>query len=152
MRIEKTCTLPVSRKEAYDYLHDPKTWPMWLAGMVEVLDVEHASWDAPGDEVRFIYRVVGRKVEGVLHLDEIQPGELIKAHATMPGVGDFYQEWRYRDAEGDTCTLTVVYETEPPASLFGTVIDRTVTSRAIDHDLTLSLANAEGVFTIGVPE
>jgi hypothetical protein len=37
--------------------------------MTEILEPEEAAWDAPGDEVRFAYRLLGRRVEGKTILD-----------------------------------------------------------------------------------
>ncbi len=152
MRIEETRRFPVPRKQVYDYLIDPGTWPLWLAGLIEVLDVEHAKWDEPGDRVQFVYRLLGRRVEGETLLQEIRPAQYARTHVQAPAVGTVTQEWFYSDAAEDSMTLRVVYETDEPTSFFGKAIDRTVVPRALERDLTGTMANLEGIFAVGPPD
>jgi len=48
---EVTTTLPVSVEAAWAVLSDPRTYPRWLVGAVEILSVDDA-WPAPGTSFR----------------------------------------------------------------------------------------------------
>jgi len=152
MRIEETRRFPVPRQQVYDYLTDPKTWPLWIAGMLDVEDAETATWEKPGDRVRFAYKLLGRRVEGETRLQEIIPAQYVKVHTTAPSVGDLTQEWFYSDAGEHSMTLRIVYETDEPTSFFGRLINRAVVPQAIQRDLTATLSNLDAIFALGLSD
>lgn len=150
MRIEETRRFPVPPQQVYDYLTDPKTWPLWLAGMLEVEDAETVTWEKPGDRVRFTYRLLGRCINGEFHLEEVIPAQYIKVHTTAPAFGTLTQGWFYSDAGEHSTTLRIICITDEPTSFDGRVIDRSVIPRAIQRDLTATLSNLEAIFSLGL--
>jgi len=150
VRIEETRRFPLSRQQVYHYLTDPKTWPLWLAGMLDIENAETATWEKPGDRVRFTYRLLGRRIKGETRLQEIIPAQYIKIQTDVPTVGALTQEWFYADTGEGSMTLKVVYEIDEPTSFFGRLIDRTVIPRAIQQDLTATLSNLETIFALGL--
>ena len=151
MRTEATQRIPIPRRDVYDYLIDPKTWIYWFASIIDVTDPDHARWEQPGDQINVGYRLLGRRVETQVRLDENQPAQYVKIHATTP-VGTVTQEWFYSDEGETSTTLRVVYETEEATSFFGKIIDRTVVPRAIERDLKATMSNLEQIFAMGIPD
>lgn len=151
MRVELTRTYPVPRKKAFDYLDDFTTWPTWYSGMMEIIEPDKASWDTPGDKVRFAYKLLGRRVEGVCTLEDIDEAALVRFTATLPTVGDVHQEWTYRDAGDGAFTATVTMETAEPTSFFGKIIDSMVIPRLLERDLRHTLDSLEDTFAMGIP-
>ncbi len=152
MRVELNRTFPVPRKKAFDYLDDFRTWPSWYSGMMEIVEPESAMWSAPGDRVRFAYKLLGRRLEGESTLEEVREAEFVKFTASIPTVGDVHQEWYYRDAGDADFNLRVVLETTEPTSFFGKVIDKAVIPRVIERDLQNTLDSLQETFAFGIPE
>lgn len=150
MRTEATQRIPLPREEVYNYLIDPETWAYWMAGILDIAETDPAEWAQPGDKVHLGYRLLGRRVETEVELEEVQPAQYVKVHATTP-VGSVNQQWFYSDAGEDSTTLRVVYETDEATSFFGSIIDRTVIPKAIERDLKTTMANLEQIFAMGPP-
>ena len=151
MRTEAIQRIPLPRQEVYDYLVDPGTWAYWMAGIVDITDPDLAEWAQPGDKVHLGYRLLGRRIETEVELDEIQPAQYVKSHATTP-VGNVIQQWFYSDAGENSTTLRVVYETDEPTNFFGSIIDRAVIPQAIERDLRATMTNLEQIFAMGPPD
>jgi hypothetical protein len=138
------------RKEVYDYLIDPKTWIYWMAGILGVTDPDNTRWEQPGDQINLGYRLLGRRIETQIELDENQPAQYVRVYATTP-VGNVTQEWFYSDTGETSTALRVVYETDEPTSFFDKIIDRTVVPKAIERDLRITMGNLEQIFAMGPP-
>lgn len=147
MRTDMTRTFPVPLKKGFDYIDDFKMWPDWYAGMIEILDPEKGRWHTPGDEVRFAYRLLGRRLEGKAILDEYRETELVRFHTEVPGIPVVHCEYHYRLAGDEAFVLKVVLETEEPTSFFGKTIDRMLLPIALERDLRNSLENLDAIFT-----
>ncbi len=152
MRVEMTRTYPVTAKEAFDYLNDYRTWPDWYTGMTEIVDPEHARWIEPGDTVRFAYKMLGRRVEGICTLQEVREAELVRFVAAIPAIGDVHQEWTYYDAGEHAVAVKVWMESEGPTTFFGKAIDTMLVPRIVERDLRHTLDHLEEIFTVGIPK
>ena len=147
MRTDMTRTYPVPLKKGFDYIDDFKTWPDWYVGMTEILEPEKGAWHIAGDEVRFAYKLLGRRLEGKAILDEYRETELVKFHTEVPGLPVVYFEYHYREAGEAAFVLKVIMETEEPTSFFGKAIDRMLLPVALERDLRHSLENLDTIFT-----
>jgi hypothetical protein len=147
MQTDMTRTYPVPLKKGFDYADDFKTWPDWYVGMAEILEPEKGAWRAAGDEVRFAYKLLGRRLEGKAILDEYRETELVKFHTEVPGLPVVYFEYHYREAGEAAFVLKVIMETEEPTSFFGKAIDRMLLPVALERDLRHSLENLDTIFT-----
>ena len=164
MRTDVTRRFSVPLKKCFDYLDDFNTWPDWYVGMTEILEPEEAAWGAPGDEVRFAYRLLGRRVEGKAILDEYRHSEAVEFHTDIPGLPVAHFEYHYQEGElplqqdvlgppfralaGEKdCVLEVIMETEEPTSFFGRTIDRMLLPTTLERDLRHSLDNLDTIFT-----
>ena len=152
MRKEITRTFPVPRKNAYDYLVDFHTWPLWYTGVIEILEPEKAVWEKPGDIVRYAYKLLGRRMEGQVVLEEMDPAVYVKMMSTIPTVGESHFEWFYSDAGDDSFTLKVVMETEEPTKLFGKIIEKTLLPKLLERDLMSTFDHLDETFALGIPE
>lgn len=152
MRKEISRTFPVPRKKAYDYLVDFHNWPLWYSGLIEILEPDTAAWAMPGDKVGFVYKLLGRRLEGECLLEEMEPAEYVKMTTSMPAVGETHFEWFYSDAGDDSVTLRAIMETEEPTRLFGKLIDKTVLPKFLERDLTSTFDHLEETFAVGIPD
>jgi hypothetical protein len=152
MHTEAIRTYPVALKTGFDYCDDFKTWPMWYSGMTEIIDPEEARWMEREDEVRFGYKLLGRRLEGVTILDELIDAELVRFHTEIPGLPVVHFAYHYAEIEAERFELRVEMETEEPTSFFGKTIDRMVMPRALERDLRASLDNLADIFAAGLFE
>jgi len=152
VRIEETRRFGLSRKQVYEYVSDPKTWTSWVAGLIDVTDLDQARWQQPGDQIALGHRLLGHRIETHLELDEIQPAQYARFHATAPAVGTATHEWFYSDAGESSSTLRVVCETGEPPRIVGENIDPTVVPRALERDLKTSIGNLEQIFANSIPD
>ena len=142
-----TSSYPISLHKAWDYLIDFNNWPAYYAGMLEIIEPDVCAWETPGDIVRIAYRLLGRRVEAELTLEEIQPAQFVRMTARVPGLPDVCQEWRYREFD-DHFELTITMETEEPTSFFGRAIDKTLLPVALDRDLEHTMENIKDVLAV----
>jgi hypothetical protein len=147
MRTDMTRTYPVPLKKGFDYVDDFKTWPDWYVGMTAILEPEKGAWHTAGDEVRFAYKLLGRRLEGKAILDEYRDTELVKFHTEVPGLPVVHFEYHYREAGEAAFVLKVIMETEEPTSFFGKAIDRMLLPVALERDLRHSMENLDTIFT-----
>ncbi|MDH5371926.1 MAG: hypothetical protein OEX97_03175 [Acidimicrobiia bacterium] len=154
MRTEITKTYPVPLKAGFDYIDDFKMWPDWYVGMTEIIEPEVGQWIFAGDTVKFLYRLLGRQVQGVAMLDEKRDGVLARFHSEVPGLPRVHFEYHYMTAGDQAFMLKVVLETkeEELTSFFGKVIDRMMLPRVLERDLKGSLDNLEEIFVAGLYE
>jgi hypothetical protein len=146
MNTEVKRTYPVSVEVGFDYCDDFKTWPLWYSSMTEIIDPEEARWYEPGDVVRFGYKLLGRRIEGVAILDELIDGELVRFHTEIPTLPVVHFAYHYAGIEPERFELRVEMETEEPTSFFGRTIDRMVMPRALERDLRASMDNLTDIF------
>ncbi len=150
MQTELRHTYSVPLKKGFDYLVDFNLWPHWYAGMIEVLDADQAAWSGPGDEVRFAYKLLGRRVEGKVVLDEYIDGELVRHHSVVAGLPDVAFTYAYAPAGFEAFILKVTMDTEEPDTFFGKAIDRMLLPRVLARDLRRSLENLDDIFMSGM--
>ncbi len=154
MRTEIAKTFSVPLKAGFDYIDDYRTWPDWYVGMTEILDPAMAQWVFPGDSVKFSYRLLGRRIEGVATLDEKIDGEFVRFHTDVPGLPRVHQEWHYGTAGETAFIAKAILETKEDdlTTFFGKVIDKMMLPRALERDLRGSLENLEEIFFAGLHE
>jgi hypothetical protein len=139
-------------KVGFDYCDDFKTWPLRYSGMTEIIDPEEARWHEPGDKVRFAYKLLGRRIEGVASLDDLIDGDLARFHTEIPTLPVVHFAYHYAGIEPERFELRVEVETEEPTSLFGRTIDRMVMPRALERDLRAGMDNLTEIFAAGLFE
>jgi hypothetical protein len=151
MRFEEKREFPVSLKEMWDFTMDFNEWPLWYAGMLEVVEPEKAAWAAPGDTVRVAYKLLGKRIEYDCTVSEWKEHELLRFVAKPPALPDANFSWQWRPVGEDRCEVTIELETEEPTSFFGKVIEATQVPRIYHKDVVRTLTNLEEIATIGLP-
>ena len=151
MRFEEKREFPISLKEMWDFTMDFKGWPMWYAGMLEIVEPEKAAWAKPGDTVRIAYKLLGRRIEYSCTVSEWKEHELLAFVAEPPALPAANFSWHWRPLGEDRAELTVELETEEPTSFFGKVIEKTQVPRIYHKDLVRTLSNLEEIAAVGLP-
>lgn len=151
MQVEERRTFPVALKKAWDYVTDFRHWPDWYAGLSNIIDPAAGSWELPGDEVRFEYRLLGRRLEGVSRIEEVREHEMTRFSSNVPGLPVIFQEWNWID-QGDHCDVLVTLETDDTGRFFEKVIEKTLLPRTLARDLQASLDNLYAILDVGMHE
>jgi uncharacterized protein YndB with AHSA1/START domain len=149
-RIELTRELPVSVEEGFAYITSVKNWPHYWPGLVEVREPEQTSWSKPGDRARVVMRLLGRRVDYVMTLDEVRPNELVVYTTEAQGVLPAARHERYFRAKADRLEYGLAVEYEPRHGLRG-LADRLLVPRAVRNALAETVGNLERIFTGSAP-
>lgn len=152
MHAELTRTFNIGLKKGFDYIDDFTLWPSWYAGMTHIIEPETGTWDAPGDEVRFGYKLLGRKLEGVAILEEFEEAKLVSFRTEVPGLPTFHFAYHYNEVGTEAFQMKVHMESDEPTSFFGKTIDRMLLPKLVERDLTRSLENLDAIFSVGILE
>ena len=152
MRFEEKREFPVSVKELWDFTTDFKQWPLWYAGMLEVVAPEKGAWGKPGDTVRVAYKMLGRRIEYSCIVSEWKDYELMRFVAEPPALPAAHFAWHFAPMSESQCELRVELETEAPASFFGKVIEASKVPRIYHKDVMRTLSNLEEIATVGIPD
>jgi hypothetical protein len=118
--------------------------------MTDVIEPETGAWSKAGDTVRFGYKLLGRRLEGVAVLDDRLEVELAKFHTEVPGLPVIHFQYSYASEGPEAFMLKVVMETEEPTNFFGKTIDRMLLPRILERDLKQSLENLNDIYTVGL--
>jgi hypothetical protein len=145
LRTELERTLPGPLSKGFGYIDDFRTWPAWYKGMVEILEPDKGAWRQPGDEVRFAYALLGRRLEGSAVLERKREGELSVFRTRVPGLPTFHFEYHFAPDGPEAFSLKVVMQSEEPAGLLGMAFDRVILPRVVERDLRQSLENLHRV-------
>lgn len=141
-------SFPAPRKEAFEYLTEPRNWPGFYSNLTDV--DEGSSWSAAGDKVVFDYSILGRRVKAEATLEEYVYGELVRHSVRVPGLPDVHQEWVYSDTD-DGFAVEVTMNTAVAESFLGRAIDRLLIPKALSRDLERTLENIEDMLSLGIP-
>ena len=152
MKFEEKIEFPISLKEMWDFSMDFNEWPLWYAGMLEIVEPEKCAWSKPGDSVRVAYKMLGRRIEYTCTVSEYKEYELVDFVAEPPVLPAAHFRWHWKPLGEERVELTVELESEEPTSFFGKVIEKTQVPRIYHKDTVRSLSNLEEIATVGIPE
>jgi hypothetical protein len=144
LRIEESCTFPVSAEAAFDYITDLDNWPQYWPGFVRFEDREHARWGVPGGTVTPVVRLMGREVPLHLTLQEFERGRLVRYLSQQPGLADASHERHFSNVPAG-CLYRTVVTSQPRWKWLG-LYDRVLVRRAIQRGLRRTMANLTAVF------
>lgn len=150
MHTELSHTYPVPLSRGFRFIDDFHTWPSWYVGMCEIVEPDQASWTEPGDEVRFDYLLLGRKVEGTAVLEEREESRLARFRTEVPGLPVVHFTYRYSAIDRDMFELDVEMDTDEITRFFGAEVDEKLVPRAIERDIERSLENLDDIFGAGL--
>lgn len=147
MQVETNRAFPVPIEKGFNYTNDFKTWPAWYVSMAEVVEPEQAAWQNPGDEVRFIYQMLGRRVEGKAVLEERRKTERVRFHTQVPGLPVVHCRYDYSAAGEEAFVLKAILETDEPTGFLGKILDRTLLPFSMRRDLRRTMDNLDALVT-----
>jgi Polyketide cyclase / dehydrase and lipid transport len=139
IKVEHTHRFSTPLAAGFAYITDIANWPAYWPGLVRVSP--DSRWAAPGDTATLVIRLLGREVELVLTLQELEPDQLVKYTSVQQGLPDARHE-RHFTAAGDEFDYRLVVEYEPRRGPRG-VFDRFVVRRAIAGALRRTVENLE---------
>ena len=144
INVEVTHSFPVTVGDAFAYITDTQNWSEYWPGFVRIEDSERVSWDAPGDTVTVVIKLMGREVELDMTLEEFQQDSLVRYASHQRGLPPARHERRFTPApSGFDYTLSVSFDPRPgPKGIF----DRVVVKRAVASALRETTKNLERVF------
>jgi hypothetical protein len=137
--------LPVSLEEGFAYITNVRNWPRYWPGLVEVREPERTSWAKPGDRACVVMRVLGRRVDYVMTLDELRPNELVAYRTEARGVLPAARHERRFRGRAERLEYRLVVEYERRRGLRG-LVDRFLVPRAINNALVQTTTNLERIF------
>jgi hypothetical protein len=144
IEVELTHAFPVSVDEAFSYITDTRNWVEYWPDFVRIEDPESVAWDAPGDSVTVVVKLLGREVGLDLTLEEFERNSVVRYTSRQHRLPPARHERRFSPApDGFVYRLSVSFEPRTgPAGLF----DRFVLERAVASALRKTIENLERVF------
>jgi hypothetical protein len=144
-RVELTRDLPVSVEDGFAYITDVRNWRHYWPGVIDIRDAEQTSWSKPGDRACVVMRLLGRRVDYLMTLDELRPNERVvyttEAQGVLPAAR---HERRFREKDG-RLEYGLAVEYEPRRRLRG-LVDRLLVPRAARRALAQTADNLERIF------
>ena len=109
VRVEHEHRFGVSPEAGFALITDTSNWPRYWPGFVSMRP--GSRWQAPGDEIRIVSKLLGREVELLMTLTRFELNRLVGYESTQDGLPDARHERDFTPAaEGFNYRLVVEYE------------------------------------------
>jgi hypothetical protein len=142
--VEVTHTFPVSVGDGFAYITDTRHWKEFFPNFVRLHDPAQAKWNAPGDKVTVVIRLLGRDVQVNMTLLQFHKDSRVTYVSRQKGLPDASHARHFKPVpEGFEFRPVVVFE--PRGGLAG-LFDRLLVKPAIAGALCKTIANLEAVF------
>lgn len=142
IRIHVEQSLPIDRRDGFDYITDPANWPHYWPRLVRIVSAER--WREPGDRAALVLRMLGRDVELRMTLTRLEPGRLVEYGSEQDGLPPARHR-RVFEERDDELFYRLEVEYRPRDGWRGP-FDRHVVRRAIERTLRETAANLERRF------
>jgi hypothetical protein len=139
IRVEHAHRFSTPLRTGFGYITDIANWPAYWPRLVRVQP--GSRWAAPGDRATIVIRLLGREVELVLTLAQLEPERLVTYTSVQKGLPDARHE-RHFAAAGDGFDYRLVVEYEPRPALRG-LFDRLIVRRAVAGAMRRTVENLE---------
>jgi fatty-acyl-CoA synthase len=137
MRVEKSCVMNVPRESVWEFVSNPSTYPMFMAGITRFErkgDVEHGC----GSRFTMRMRVGSADVGGLVEIVEFhEPDDL--AWTSITGI-DQRGRWRLRETDDGGTRVTLRLSWEAPGGVSGAITDR-LAAPTVARNLERTLQN-----------
>ena len=141
-RIEAGRRLPVSVRDGFDYITDPRNW---LAYWPRVITVDpDTRWQRPGDRARIVLRLAGRRAALDMQLVRIDPYRRVEYTSEQAGLPAARHRRHFEDRDGELA-YRIVVEYDPRTGWRG-LVDRSIVRRATERAVRETLANLDEQF------
>jgi uncharacterized protein YndB with AHSA1/START domain len=142
IRIEVEHHLPVSFREGFDYITDPRNWPEYWPRLVRITSA--GRWREPGDRACLVLRMLRREVELEMKLVRFEPYRLVEYTSQQRGLPDARHSRHFDEADGELAyRIAVQYQPRPG---WRSVFDRHVVRRAVERSIRETMADLERRF------
>ena len=128
-KVEKVITINAPVEKVFAYIDDPMNELEWFPGVMEIRDV---TGKGVGARSRFVYKMIGIRLEGESTVTEHIPNERIVTQSKGGIISTW--TWTFKPENGRT-RLTVVVDYTIPIPVLGKVAEAVVlkwTSREAD--------------------
>ncbi len=139
IHIEAGRSFPVSARDGFDYITDPRNWIEYWPRAVSV-DPD-TRWRQPGDHARVVLRMLGRQVALDMTLVRIDPYRLVEYTSEQDGL-PAARHRRHFDEDDGGFAYRIVVEYEPRPNWRG-VLDRSVVRKATERTVRETIANLD---------
>jgi hypothetical protein len=137
IRVEAGTCLPVSVRDGFDYITDPRNW---LEYWPQAVSVDPGTrWRRPGDRARVVIRLAGRRVALDMTLVHIDPYRSVEYTSEQAGLPPARHERHFEARDGGLAYRIVVEYTPRPG--WRGLADRTVVRRATERAIRKTIAN-----------
>lgn len=133
-KIEKTITINAPVEKVFAYVEDPMSNPEWLPGVVEVKDV---TGQGVGSHFRWVYKMVGMRLEGESTTTEYVSNRRIVTQSKGGAVSTW--TWTFEPHDGGT-KLNLVVEYTIPVPVLGKLAEALVLKQN-EREAGLAMAN-----------
>ena len=148
IRAEAGTQLPVSVRDGFDYIADPRNWLEYWPRAVSV-DPDTRR-QRPGDRARVLLRLAGRRVVLDMTLVRIDLYRLVEYTSEQAGLPAARHRRHFEERDGELeYRIVVEYE---PRSGWRDLVDRSVVRRATERAMRETIANLHERFARGRPE
>jgi hypothetical protein len=137
IRAEAGTRLPVSARDGFNYITDPRRWLEFWPRAVSV-DPD-TRWQRPGDRARVVLRHAGRRVALDKTLVRIDPYRLVEYTSEQAGLPAARHRRHFDERDGELA-YRIVVEYEPRPGWRG-LVDRSIVRRATERAVRETLAN-----------
>jgi hypothetical protein len=144
IRVDLTRTFPVPAGKAFAFITDTANWNAFFPNFIRLRDPLHAKWNAPGDMVTVVIRILGRAVDVNMTLEVIETGKRVVYRSRQSGLPDARHERRFTALpDGFEFGLGVAFD--PRNGLRG-LYDRFLVKPAVAGALRETVDNLDRVF------
>ena len=98
VRVELSHRFATPLQSGFDYITDIDNWPEYWPGLVRV--APGSRWATPGDTATLAMRLLGREVELVLTLRELEPYKVVAYTSVQEGLPEARHERHFAAAAG----------------------------------------------------
>jgi len=135
-------------EHAFDLLLDAKRWPEWMSGGMEVKEIT-GPLDIVGSKVREASSFLGRKMESISEIVEVERPHLLKMAGESAG-GKYHSTIRFTEA-GSGTDAEMESEYELPAGFLGHIADRLFIERTMEREMRHNAENFKALAEANVP-
>jgi hypothetical protein len=140
VRVELSHRFATPLQSGFDYITDIDNWPEYWPGLVRV--APGSRWATPGDTATLAMRLLGREVELVLTLRELEPHKVVAYTSVQEGLPEARHERHFAAAAGGF-DYRLVVDFEPRSGLRGLLIDRLMLRRGVARAMRRTVENLE---------
>jgi hypothetical protein len=141
IRVELSHSFPTPVADGFAYITDTRNWHEYWPDFVRLENAQNVSWSAPGDTATVVVKLLGRKTNLELTLEEFEPNVFVSYTSYQNRLPPAHHERRFSPTPAGF-DYTVAVSFEPRSGLKG-IFDRVLLKRAIGSAIQKTIHNLE---------